>query len=116
MLEKIHCYGGLTGSIEPGVFNNPTADHIILDLQKVDYQNLSATNEAWALNTGATGSNLLVPNGYQLTSSALGNSKFLVYGGYGAPGSAPLANPFLMYDPPTNTWSSVSTYNNSDYT
>lgn len=116
MLEKIHCYGGLTGSSQAGVFNKPVADHIILDLQKIDYQNLTAANEAWALNAGATGSNLLVANGYQLTSGVSGNSKFLVYGGYGAPGSGPLANPLLMYDPPTNTWSSLSTYNNSDYT
>ncbi|ORZ14801.1 hypothetical protein BCR42DRAFT_417701 [Absidia repens] len=114
--EKIHCYGGLTGIYIPGSYNNPIGDHIFLDLETLDFNNFSSAQTSWTTNTGAIGADLVVDNGYQLATSMSNGAKFVVYGGFGpGKGTNVLPNPFLLYDPPTNTWSTLPTYGNYNF-
>jgi hypothetical protein len=102
--------GGYTAT---GSFVNPTGDHFYLDLANFDFSKVSTASNNWTTVTGSNGGQFLTANSYQLATSILNESKFLIYGGYGASqdgGGTFLTNPLLMYDPPSNTWSSLPLY------
>ncbi|ORZ16210.1 hypothetical protein BCR42DRAFT_414556 [Absidia repens] len=110
--SRIHCYGGATGgSTSSGSYNNPTNDHFYMDLQNFNFNNVSSAANNWTVITGSNGRNLLVANSYHLATTISNKSKFIVYGGLG-PGAqnSLLDDPLWMYDPGSNTWSTVPLY------
>ncbi|KAI8079816.1 uncharacterized protein BX664DRAFT_341529 [Halteromyces radiatus] len=113
VLNAIYCYGGMDGTVNDGKYINyvhTTSDLFSLDMTTFDFNgNASSAQTNWTTITNAVNMKALSPLSYHVTTAIAGQSKFLVYGGFS---ESTISNPIMIYDPPTRTWSFVSSYGN----
>ncbi|KAI8332353.1 hypothetical protein BC941DRAFT_129007 [Chlamydoabsidia padenii] len=108
--NQIHCFGGYTGvdSESSSIYQNPSADHFYLDMSTFNFNDTSTAMSNWTITKDSA---TLEATGFVQATSMANQSKLLLYGGTSPTGSN-LLNPFMMYDPVSGNWDSVTTYGN----